>query len=257
VTCTHTRNLIHAYLDGELDLVRHLEIEHHLQDCKACAELHESYQALRASLATADLYHRAPGSLRERLQDAPAPAGRLDFLRRQFVWGRLGLAAAILLGVGLGWAIGRFSARSAVPLASEDGLVREVLASHVRSLLGEHLTDKRSSDRHQVKPWFNDKVGFSPLVLDLADSDFPLLGGRLDYLNDRPVAALVYGRREHRINLFIWPAGPEPSAGEGDLISLRGYQLIHWTQGGMRYWAVSDLNGRELQEFVQLVRAGG
>jgi anti-sigma factor RsiW len=104
-----------------------------------------------------------------------------------------------------------------------------------------------------VKPWFNGKLDFSPMVRDLTEYEFPLLGGRLDYLEDRPVAALVYGRNQHRINLFIWPA---PREGDHNITTLsrRGYNLLTWTRGGMSYWAVSDLNPHELQQFAQIVQ---
>jgi len=116
-----------------------------------------------------------------------------------------------------------------------------------------HLTDVASSDQHTVKPWFKGQLDFSPPVRDLSGEDFALVGGRLDYVGDRPVAALVYQRRKHVINLFIWPTNSD-SATSTAAQTWQGYNLIHWAEDGLNYWAVSDLNAKELQEFVQLIR---
>jgi anti-sigma factor RsiW len=135
-----------------------------------------------------------------------------------------------------------------------DFLTQEIISSHVRSLMADHLTDVASSDQHTVKPWFNGKVDFSPPVKDLADHGFPLVGGRLDYIANKPVAALIYHHRKHFINLFIWPSKEGLNLGE-KTVTHQGYNLIHWNKSGMTYWAVSDLNDSELQEFVQLIQS--
>lgn len=139
-------------------------------------------------------------------------------------------------------------------LGSRDTLDAEVVSGHVRALMLDHLTDVASSDHHTVKPWFNGKLDFSPPVPDLARDGFPLLGGRLDYLGGRPVAALAYGRRSHLIDVFVWPAGPrEPEQPERST-SRHGYGLIHWSRAGMNYWVVSDLNAMELHQLAGLLQ---
>jgi anti-sigma factor RsiW len=137
--------------------------------------------------------------------------------------------------------------------SADELLTREVVASHIRSLMANHLADVPSSDEHTVKPWFNGKLDFSPPVVDLADKGFPLVGGRLDYLNQKPVAALIYRRQKHFINLFVWPSsGGSESVTQS--VTRQGYHVLHWTHSGMTYWAVSDLEANQLREFSQLIQ---
>jgi anti-sigma factor RsiW len=256
VNCVQTRNLLHAYVDGELDLVRHLETEHHLAECKSCSEEHERLRALSAALKAEQLYFRAPPDLPNRalavLSRTPTPDPSPS--RRRVPW-RFGLlaalAASVLLAVG-GLALVAWSLyRSGAPI--EDRLAQEVVASHIRSLQVEHLTDIPSDDGHVIKPWFKGKVDYSPTVCVLSEDGFPLAGGRLDYLDNRPVAALIYRRRQHVINLFLWPTA-QAREGSPTPATRNGYNIIHWVSGEMSWWAVSDLNPEELREFVERIR---
>jgi anti-sigma factor RsiW len=252
VDCRDVRNLLHPYSDGELDLVRHLQVEHHLADCGECAERERGLRLIREAVASGAPYHRAPDSLRARLQTPPpppaTPAGRA---RRQRAVLFAATAAGVALLVGASLTAGVLLSRSGP--SAEDRLAEQVVAGHVRSLQVAHLTDVASSDRHTVKPWFRGKVDFSPPVPELTPQGYPLSGGRLDYLADRPVAALVYHRRDHAINVFTWPAADD---GERPVRSLhrQGFHIRHWQRSGMTHWVISDLNLQELNEFVRLFR---
>lgn len=176
---------------------------------------------------------------------APSPAPAQP---RRRVW--QGLA---WFGTGAATAWGLALVLLATPLPPQDALAEGVTANHVRSLMASHLADVASSDQHTVKPWFAGKLDFSPPVIDLAMEGFPLTGGRLDYLDGRTVAALVYRSGPHVINLFVWPM--VDAKVQGPVFSTRqGYQLAHWAQGGMQAWAVSDLNATELRNFATLMR---
>jgi anti-sigma factor RsiW len=244
------QHLLHAYLDDELDLVRNLEMEEHLQACPACAQVVAKHRTIQEAFRGGSFYFKAPDALATRIRSSLArtPSRTLP-IRRRLTWEWLAVAASIVVVFVLGWQMARMGSES----SAKDLLMREVVSSHVRSLMATHLTDVASSDQHRVKPWFKGQLDFSPPVKDLSKEEFVLIGGRLDYVGDRPVAALVYQRRKHIINLFIWPSPTGAVAGPTTL-TRQGYNLIHWTDASLTYWAVSDLNQNELEEFVQLVK---
>jgi len=255
MNCKETQEVIHAYLDGELDLVHNLAIERHLNDCPACAQSFRVQQSLRTTMASRPIYFEAPEGLEKRLRSAVRQASKAESPRWKWRW-----------GTNRGWprllaplAVAALVVLIAVPIlmhsSTEDRLAQEIVSGHVRSLMADHLTDVPSTDQHTVKPWFNGKLPFSPPVTDLAAQGFPLIGGRLDYMENHPVAALVYQRRKHFINLFIWPSTRNSSAAE-DFRTKQGYNAIHWSQGAMEYWAVSDVNKGDLGDFVQLLKSG-
>jgi anti-sigma factor RsiW len=248
MNCQDSRELVHAYADDELDVATACEVDAHLRDCRPCRQLLDTAKAMKAAVAIPSLYYKAPADLRASILESVRPAKAADRSRWRGAWIPMGLAASILVLALLALA---FSGRPDQRQFALDQ--QEVLDAHIRSLQSpaeSHLYDVKSTDRHTVKPWFDQHIDFSPVVKQLADRDFPLLGGRLDYLHDHAVAALVYGRQKHMINLFVWPG----ESGEGSAVD-RGFNLIHWSGDGMTYWAVSDLNPSELRQFVDLIRA--
>jgi anti-sigma factor RsiW len=252
VTCEEIRSLLSPYADGELDLVRDLEIEQHLRECPVCARAVQRSRSLSKMLSDPALYHTPPADLQRRVHVAlgqvSAPRGRDRLI--SLPWRSLGLvaAAAALVAVAL-WGAGQ--GRPA--LSRDDLLAREVVSAHVRALmLPTHTLDVESSDQHTVKPWFIGKVDFVPEVKNLAPQGFPLMGGRLEYLADQPAAALVYTRAKHVINVFMWRAAEKDRPPE--FLERQGYHLIRWTDKERMFWVISDLNEKELREFAELLR---
>lgn len=254
--------LLPAYLDQELGIAEAIAIEHHLSGCSECQAEYAIQSAVSARLRKEGTYFNAPPKLARRVQgslrrDRTPSIGfkaLLDWLRAgagseawSLNWLRVGTVAASVLA--LVWSAGLYLA---LPSAQER-LADELISSHVRSLQVDHLSDVASSDRHTVKPWFNGKLDFAPPVVDLASQDFPLEGGRLDYVNGRTVAVLIYRHRKHPINVYIWPSTDRDAAPQAQ--DRQGYHLVRWTSGGMSYWAVSDLATNELEVFAGALRS--
>jgi anti-sigma factor RsiW len=252
MTCRTARSLVEPYGDGELDASQKAEVEQHLSECRSCAAIHARLQGLGTDLRTLAPRYDAPAHLRAQILRSLRQTTAPRQARRGLPWspgrrvGTWAIAATALLTASMVWNV--MLLRSEKNAGGE--VAREIVASHVRSLIGDHLLDVHSTDQHNVKPWFNGRLDYSPDVRDFAASDFTLIGGRVDYIDHRPVAALVYKRRQHAINLFVWPSDAAPAAPE----TIRGFNLDTWNQAGMNYCAISDLNPGELRQFADLYR---
>lgn len=241
--------LLPAYLDQELGLADAIAVERHLGSCSECQQEYSKLSEVSAQLKKHAAYFKAPDHLAQRINMALPSDHSLSarFKGWNLNWFSAGAVMATLLA--LVWS---GSLYLTLP-SDQDRLVEELVSSHVRSLQVDHLSDVVSSDQHTVKPWFHGKLDFAPPVVDLGTQEFPLVGGRLDYLNDRSVAVLVYRHNQHPINLYIWPGADRNLVPQ--MQSRHGYHLIHWAAGGMNYWAVSDLEINELGIFVNALRS--
>ena len=254
MNCKTTRELLPAHVDQELSVPETLEIEQHLQDCPACQQELVQQRELRTAMKKHATYYTAPAALEARIKAVLPRQAKPPKRWLRWTWNPRWLNAGAAFASMFAFAVS-MTLYLSVPSADEL-LADDVISSHVRSLMVNHLADVASSDQHTVKPWFNGKLDFSPTVTDFTAEGFPLVGGRLDYLDRRPVAALVYRHRLHLINVYEWPAaGAEPKATR--TLSRQGYHLVHWVEGGMAHWVVSDLDPRELMGLVHILQAQG
>jgi anti-sigma factor RsiW len=246
MTCDEVKPLLNARMDDEIDPAQRAALDSHIERCSACAAELEELKSVRHGIRGEMPYYKAPADLGNRVRFALRGAEYLDTTSRRTDWRVWGAVAAGVVLCALASAPFLLSARNQRQLVAE-----ELLSAHERALIGRGV-DVVSSDQHTVKPWFNGKLPFSPPVTDLASDGFPLEGGRVDYAGERPVAVLVYGRRLHRIDVFVWP-----SAGQKDPPSRferNGYYEISWEKNNFLFTAVSDLNETELTAFSNLLR---
>jgi anti-sigma factor RsiW len=253
MNCQDSRIYLPAYLDDELEVADNLRMQKHLADCSDCRQAEEEQLALRSALRDPSLYAHPSADFEKRIEAAVRRQAKEEARSRRSSWIEslrwVPVAVALVIVSTLGALFVINSLRS----SHQQLIASAVLAGHIRSLQAGHLVDVPSSDRHTVKPWFQGKLDFSPPVPDLSELGWTLIGGRLDYVDGRPVAALIYQRRMHNINVFLWPnhGAADDAVKQEDA---QGYQILHWNGAEMTYWVVSDLNYAELQEFARALR---
>jgi anti-sigma factor RsiW len=256
--CDDSRIYLPAFLDEELGVAESLRVQKHLTECGDCRQVQDEHLALRSALRDPDLYARPSADFSKRIEAAVRRAAQEEARSKRpswFEWFGSGFfrwvpAAVALVAVA---AIGVLPVINRLRSSHDELIASAVLAGHIRSLQAGHLMDVPSSDRHTVKPWFQGKLDFSPPVPDLSELGWNLIGGRLDYVDGRPVAALIYQRRMHNINVFVWPnhGAADNSIKQEDA---QGYQILHWNGAEMTYWVISDLNNAELLDLAHALR---
>lgn len=237
--CVDQELLLGGLVDGELDAANMALIEAHVARCEGCREELERLQAVRNLLHSEDVRHSAPEPLTRRIAALPELARRSANENRVPYWLAPGAAGALVASLAM---------ISFVTPATTAAVDQELVSSHVRSLQPGHLTDVQTTNQHIVKPWFNGRIDFSPPVPELADQGFPLIGGRLDSIDGKTVPAIVYKRRLHTVNVFVWPA---KDSGERDVVK-DGFAIREWSRNGLRFAAVSDIPATELKQFEAL-----
>jgi anti-sigma factor RsiW len=245
MNCEEVRNLLHPLLDGELDACHAGEVEAHVVSCGGCAAELAGLRDLQNKITSAHLRYRAPEHLRRQI-DRLLPQPNMRPSRRDWLKG---------FGLGAGLSAVAASAASVILMRSDadQRILSDVVSAHLRSLEPDHLTDVLSTDQHTVKPWFNGRLDVAPPVVDLTGQGFTLIGGRLDAIGGTVVAAIVYRRRAHIINLFVMAVPAERRL--ATLETVQGFNIRHWSEHGLSLWAVSDLNAQELQEFGEKFEA--
>lgn len=245
--CKVVERLLPGFLDGELDLIHHQRVEHHLAECSACSQNYQQLKSLQGAFAAQPLYHNAPSSLRKKIEEIVNNAAfdKAAVRPRFFANNLINIAAAILLLalVGIALFIHQSSNNSVVA-------IDEVLANHLRSLQVNHLTDLSSGDPVALKAWFTGKVKFAPEVVDLSDKNYSLAGARLDRLDQQVVAVVVYSADQHIINLFTAPS-KKPCPQACNTIDFKGHRIRHWDAYGSTYWAISDLDTSQFDQFIR------
>jgi anti-sigma factor RsiW len=249
MTCDEAEILLHALIDGELDAGHAREVEDHIADCPNCTAQLQAYREMSQAIAGADLRYTAPAQLRRRIEASlPQPQTQTQAPNRR----------SVLRGFAMGSAVSAIAATGLVAIVlrndDEQLITSEIVSAHLRSLQAGHLTDVISTDQHTVKPWFNGKLDVSPPVIDLTAQGFTLIGGRLDYVDARAIGAIVYRRRQHVINLFVAQTGSTESRA-AKTETIQGFNIRHWSDRGLNYWAVSDIAADELAEFSEKFEA--
>lgn len=252
MNCDQAMNLLPAYSDGEIDAVNSAEIEKHLLGCAACAARRNELAALRSRIQTEVPYHTAPPALHERVRAAIArEADRTVSAPRRANGSRWrwlgGGALAGSMATVFAWLIGS----AVIDWQVGSDLAGEAVTNHARATLANRLIDVASSDQHTVKPWLSARLDYSPPVHDFSQDGLPLIGGRLDYLDGRPVATLVYKYRDHTIDVFMRPVQSGKPVSLPKSATVRGFNVAHGTAAGMECWAVSDAS---MEVVTSLVR---
>ena len=251
--CDESEVMLHALIDGELDAGHARDVETHVAGCAACGEKLAAFRTMHEVMIAAPLIETAPAHLRNRIEALMAtPASRVVSIRQFMQPTRRSFFGGFAMGSVLSAAVAASLVLAVIRRDQDQTISEEVVSAHIRSLQAGHLMDVETSDRHTVKPWFNGRLDVAPPVVDLTAESFTLLGGRLDYIDGEPVAAIVYQRRKHVINLFVAQhLGRRHARTIAD--SIQGYNVRHWSQDGLDLWAVSDIVGDELDEFVQKI----